>query len=620
MNADAQPLLSIFENKIRLEVPLFQRPYVWSREQQWEPLWEDISRQFIEYLQGRRDGPVHFFGAMVMDQKQTPIKYVPKRQIVDGQQRLTTIQIFLAAFRDFCRLQGCDAIADECDKYTRNTGMMADPMTEQFKVWPTQADRPVFRDVMTLGSLEAIEQKYPLIKKKYSNKYEPRPRMVDAYSFVADHLKTFFVGTPSDQAFQGDRPLCDRLDECLQAFTLSIYVVVIDLDHGDDAQVIFETLNARGEPLLPADLLRNFIFLRAARAGENTDALYTEFWRPFDDDFWRHEVRQGRLLRPRSDLFMQHFLSSRRLADIPVKHLYVEYKYWIEKVQPFKTVPDELRALASQRNVFRRFLESKTGDPLAPLARVLDIFDLGTAYPLLLAFAETAPSDQQWNSLSRIMESFIVRRSVCGWTTQAYNRVFLGAMKQSSTSLTVESIEAYLRAGKGESVEWPSDSAFHERWMNIHAYKLLSNSRIVHILKRISDRMINANSEDVVVHSPLTVEHIMPQSWVDNWLLADGTRGATREERDGLPASDPRREQSDRRDAILQTFGNLTLVTQPLNSILSNGPWLTKRPHLTASLLPLNQPLLAENEWSEVQILERGEMLFRHALQLWARN
>ena len=72
VKADALPLLDLFEKKMRLEVPLFQRQYVWTLEQQWEPLWEDVSREFAEFIEGLSDGPVHFLGAMVMDQKQTP--------------------------------------------------------------------------------------------------------------------------------------------------------------------------------------------------------------------------------------------------------------------------------------------------------------------------------------------------------------------------------------------------------------------------------------------------------------------------------------------------------------------------------------------------------------------
>ena len=78
MNADPIPLLDLFEKKMRLEVPLFQRQYVWTLEQQWEPLWEDVSRKFAEWIEGRSDGPVHFLGAMVLDQKETPATHVEK--------------------------------------------------------------------------------------------------------------------------------------------------------------------------------------------------------------------------------------------------------------------------------------------------------------------------------------------------------------------------------------------------------------------------------------------------------------------------------------------------------------------------------------------------------------
>src|SRR5687768_1462616 len=165
MKANAVPLLAIFEKKVRLEVPLFQRQYVWSREQQWEPLWEDIVRKFAEYLEGRKDAPVHFLGAMVLDQKQTPLTHVEKRQVIDGQQRLTTLQLFLAAFRDFCREHGCEDLAKECDSYTLNKGMMAEPDVDRFKVWPTQLDRAQFSDVITAGSRAALEQRHPLVRR-----------------------------------------------------------------------------------------------------------------------------------------------------------------------------------------------------------------------------------------------------------------------------------------------------------------------------------------------------------------------------------------------------------------------------------------------------------------------
>ena len=356
MRADAVPLLALFEKKMRLEVPLFQRQYVWNREVHWEPLWEDISRKFREFLEGRKNAPVYFLGAMVLDQKQTPATHVEKRQVIDGQQRLTTLQIFLAALRDFCREHDCDELAKEFDAYTTNRGLMANPDVDKFKVWPTQFDRSQFIDVVGLGSRAAIEGKHPLVKRKYARMPEPRPRMVEAYIFFSDEIREFFLGTDQEPPVAADQPLSGRIDEAFQALKNAIQIVAIDLETGDDAQVIFETLNARGEPLLPADLLRNYIFLRAARTEEPQEELYEKYWRSFDEDFWREEVRQGRLIRPRSDLFMQHFLTSRQMVDIPIKHLFVEYRFWIERARPFESVAAELAVLAEQRQDFRRLV------------------------------------------------------------------------------------------------------------------------------------------------------------------------------------------------------------------------------------------------------------------------
>ncbi|MDQ2873462.1 MAG: DUF262 domain-containing protein [Actinomycetota bacterium] len=87
-------------------------------------------------------------------------------------------------------------------------------------------------------------------------------------------------------------------------------VVSITLDADDNAQVIFETLNARGTPLLALDLVKNAVFHEAARQGRDTDALYEQVWRPqLDDDYWRQLRRQGRLNRPIAELFLMNWLT-----------------------------------------------------------------------------------------------------------------------------------------------------------------------------------------------------------------------------------------------------------------------------------------------------------------------
>lgn len=621
MQADAVSLLKIFETKMRLEVPLFQRQYVWEQEKHWLPLWEDLARKFHEYLDGRLDAPVHFLGAIVLDQKQTPTTHVEKRQIIDGQQRLSTFQIFLAALRDLARAHGALEVADELESFTRNKGLMSNPDVEKYKVWPSQVDRPFFMDVISAGSRTELEARHPPVRRKYVRRPDPRPRMVEAYLYFYDCLTDFFLGTESDAPLHAQLPLAARLEQCLQALRNGLQVVVIDLENADDPQVIFETLNARGEPLLPADLLRNYIFLRAARREEGQEELYARYWQQFDDAFWRKEIKQGRLVRPRSDLFLQHYLASRVLADIPVKNLFVEYKFWIERAKPFETVESELAALARQGQHFRRILAAKPDDPLHPLVTFLDAFDMRTAYPFLLTLLDLDTSPDAWRAISQHLESYLLRRAVCGLTSQNLNRVFINVTRAARRGKTTpDNVAQELLALTGDSVLWPTDAHFRDAWMTRHIYQLLQNPRVVHILKRLNTTWLGPKGEDVSIHSPLTVEHIMPQNWHEHWPLADGSPGLTHAELETRPDEDPLVIATRHRNQLVQTLGNLTIITTPLNSSISNDPWSVKRPQLLEnSLLPINHHLRDYADWDETTIAARGAALFERACQLWPR-
>lgn len=622
MKANAVPLLQLFEKKMRLEVPLFQRQYVWSEDLQWQPLWEDISRKVIEFIEGRLDAPVHFLGAIVLDQKQTPITHVERRMVIDGQQRLTTLQIFLAAFRDFCRVQGAQALADECEGFTANKGMMPDPVVDKFKVWPTKLDREPFTAAVTAGSPEQLEAKYPLIYRKWARKPDPRPRIVDAYLFFSDQLSDFFLGTLEEPPLGSEHELAERLETCLQALRNALLVVSIDLEPGDDAQVIFETLNARGEPLLPADLLRNYIFLRAARKDESQEQLYSKYWEPFDVEFWRESVSQGRINRPRSDLFMQHYLASQQAIDIPIKHLYAEYRHWIEKTRPFESVESELVVLVAYRDHFKDLLEVRPERPYTRIAGALAAFDIGTAYPLMLRLLSSDCANSELSQICLFLESYLIRRAVCGLTNKNLNRVFLTLVRNlQNISTSQEVVLDYLRNLRGESAEWPSDAAFSEAWLNGDMYHRLNNVRLGYILRNLSDTFLTSKTESIAIESALTIEHIMPQGWTGAWPLMSGERGLTSDELWDVDEEDARVIETRRRNGAIQTIGNLTILTQGLNSAVSNSAWNVKQPELLKhSLLPINLSLAGHNVWDENAILARGKSLFQKALIVWPRS
>ncbi|AZG79021.1 DUF262 domain-containing protein [Methylocystis rosea] len=620
MDVHKSSLLAVFDAKQRLEVPLFQRQYVWG-EDKWLPLWEDIERKFTEALEGRKDAPNHFLGAMVLDQKQTPTGHVVLRQVIDGQQRLTTLQIFLSAYRDLCREQECEKLAEECDKFLFNTGMMADEAVDCFKVWPTQLDRPQFIDVIASRSRAELLKHHPLRRRPYARKPDPRPRMVEAYLFFFDALKEFFLGEDGEPPLAADFPLSSRIDECFQTLRNALMVVVIDLQKDDDPQVIFETLNARGEPLLPADLLRNYIFFRASREGMNVEDAYKKYWASFDDEFWREEVKQGRLNRPRSDLFMQHFLACYQGQDIPIKHLYLEYRHWIETAKPFPNVAAELDALSRHGGYFRRIIVPEKGDVIYDLCTFLDAFDIRTTYPLLLALMGTDLPDTEWQDISRTLESYLLRRAVCNLGTKNYNRIFLALTRNlRKDGFSAAKLRELLMAQTGESGVWPDNTAFREAWLHKPLYGPLNNPKLVHLFSRLNQTFMSSKSEAIEFQTTLSVEHIMPQNWVTNWPLLDGSKGMDLFELYEADEQDPRAAATRKRETLIHTLGNFTILSTGLNAAQSNLGWSEKRPALMAhSLLPINQSLAETPEWSEQEVITRGEQLVARALQIWQR-
>jgi uncharacterized protein with ParB-like and HNH nuclease domain len=253
-------------------VPLFQRAYVWT-EEEWEALWENIEDQAHESLDAMRAQRLvetsHFLGAIVVNVAKVVAKGLSRSEIIDGQQRLTTLQVFLAALRDCARERDGD-LADKVDRLTRNPGNRLQ-LGERFKVWPTKADRDSFVQVMSAEQRESLVQLYA---------HTGMPRIGQAYMFFSDRIARFVAGCQDSDPPPEPRPVdaqVEHLEALHHALQTALQFVVIELEERDDPQVIFETLNHLGQPLLPSDLIRNFIFLEAANAGSDIDRLYTDY-------------------------------------------------------------------------------------------------------------------------------------------------------------------------------------------------------------------------------------------------------------------------------------------------------------------------------------------------------
>ena len=278
-----------------------------------------------------------------------------------------------------------------------------------------------------------------------------------------------------------------------------------------------------------------------------------------------------------------------------------------------------MRTLARQGDDFRRLVVPKKGDVVYSIAFLLSSFDVNTAMPLLLHLLDAGIDESAWRMIARDLESYVLRRAVCGLSTKNYNRVFLTLTRTlRRDGANAEAVAAYLRNLKGESTEWPSDDEFRLAWLTRNVYQNLQQPRVVYVLRRLSDALLDAKAESITVDGALSIEHLIPQGWVATWALKDGTSGMTWKELVDSTVEDPRADATRRRNALLHTIGNLTIVSKPLNSALSNGPWEKKRPELLKhSLLPINQDLHAAVEWGEEEVVQRGLRLFEMACQLW---
>ncbi len=234
MKAQGRSIIHLFDGKRRYLVPLFQRQYVWNQTNQWEPLWEDINRM-IERRETNGKGSPHFLGALVLDQARTYGNQVPSHVIIDGQQRMTTFQIVLSALRDIARVLNVIRYADELQRYIINTGIMEIPDEECFKVWPTRVDQGAFKAIMLSDFSATISS-----------------NLLSAYRFFYQTIKKYIDGSQDEDTER-------KIERLFQVLRDDLEIVSIELEGDDDPQVIFETLNARGEPLLPSDLMRNFI-------------------------------------------------------------------------------------------------------------------------------------------------------------------------------------------------------------------------------------------------------------------------------------------------------------------------------------------------------------------------
>ena len=567
MDAGKRTINDIFNGNRVLEIPFFQRSYVWGIPQ-WERLLEDMKAI-------SSSNKPYFLGSVILKQQETTTgsRIGDKRTVIDGQQRLTTLNIF---FKVLCLKTNENFTFDRSFKLRDNSNALLH----------NHNDIQAFDEILALTELKDLEGE--------SN-------ITQAYNYFKDNL------VPNEL----------NLDSILS----NVLFVGIDLSQEEDEQQIFDTINSLGVKLTTAELLKNYFF--------NRDDIekYNKYWKEvFEKDeetknYWDREITAGRLRRTFIDLFFFAYLQIKiqepefkvkaedKDAYVKVEHLFESYKNFIKNYfnnnkEAFLSEIKEYALLFKKNFNYEILGEDLTQDfGIDRINTIIFGLDTTTLIPYTLYILRNISDEITKNELFGIIETYIMRRMITHSNTKNYNQLFTDKLINNRVLSKQEFLD-YVEKREDKVNFLPTDEEL-EKGFNT---SILINKQAAGILYLIESKIRNEKDSTALLGiNKYSLEHLMPKKWRNNW--------------DKLSS----KESEINRDRKLLTLGNLTIITQSLNSSIRDSKWEDKLKgknkkggliEYSVGLKTISQ-CLKYPEWNEKTIEERALFLYEKAKQIW---
>lgn len=560
MKASETEFLQFLQNARQLAVPVYQRPYSWNKNQ-WEQLWDDIVSA------GDPGATDHFVGCVVHMEHPGVMVAKPPADVIDGQQRLTTLTLLLCAVAR--RLSGDSALearlgiteAALYDWYLRHNHAVGGP---QPKLLLGNGDKDVLRRIVFSESLAGTD---------------PKSAVTKCFDYFVKKTKRL-----------GDDELMDMWSGLSK---LAIVDVALEADK-DDPQRIFEGLNSTGLGLYLSDLVRNAVLMNLDYSVQRK--LYHECWHPMET---RLHGRKD------FDRFIEVYLTMRRHKK-PPRRAYESFKGLLEDDVKDGGSPERLscdmkkhsehyRAMVHGEDVGDTDTQPCLRTALADL-RAVNNKSVDWVYSLMLElfndWCDNRLDDEDFVEIIRLLESYMVRRLICGYRAQQNDHTFAGLLGKDSDenafdkSRYVDEVHNRLKALSDKTV-FPSDEDFREALTQVDLYTK-HKAICRHVLARIEQS--DGDKERLKIDE-LQVEHVMPQTLSDEWREQLG-------------------DDTDRHKQWVHRLGNLTLTGY--NPEMSNKPFPEKRNMpggYKASRLRMNQAIAEHDSWGPEEIEARGRVL-----------
>lgn len=542
----------------RYVIPVYQRKYDWKYEN-CRQLYDDLKKIII----GGRNS--HFFGSIVsaVVPNGSKIEY----HIIDGQQRLTTITLLLLAIRNLIAQGKVKTDEEKLDEQINQRFLISPWVSEDDKI----KLRPVKGDREALIKLFGDEEDYDLGSNLTIN-----------YQHFYDMLKKEEV------------PIADLYEAIGK-----LEIISITLDQGDNAQLIFESLNSTGLALTEGDKIRNYVLM--GLPAQDQVKYYDKYWAKIEK-CTANDVSG----------FVRDYLSIKQQFTPAVSNVYRTFKDYAEFVS--LPINELLTDLLRYARFFEKLLTCKSGlneqvldDCLYRLKRLEIVVTRPFLMEVLKLHQDDKLTDADLLRIFLITENYLFRRNICEVPTNALNKIFLNLNKEiisyDNTADDYVSKFIYALLSKKESGRFPDDEEFGLALSEKQVYKMRGKYK-AYLFERF-ENYGTIETKDVYTHldnSVYTIEHIMPQHLTPAWNESLGVNAAEIHE------------------TWLHRLANLTLTGY--NPKLSNKTFVEKRDEkeggYKASGLKMNQKIATKETWGLAELEERSKEIVELAMEIWA--
>ena len=498
-----------------LEIPYFQRSYVWDEEN-----WKRFLEDFREICIAKKE---YFMGTYIMKQKPTPsgTRYGDVRAVIDGQQRFTTLILFFLV------------LANKNNKYEKDFESIFINRQNEIILSHNHSDKPIF-DLLTKNQELTDSQ-----KEEYKNN-----NVYQAYLYFQKNIK------PEDFDI-------DTLLRC-------VYFIPIDLESNDDEQQIFDTINSLGVRLTTAELLKNTLY------SNNEIELFKETWEKCfekdqgEKDFW-DTIVGSREKHSNLDTFLYAYINIYDDKDIRYKSLFNSYKNYLGSTLNNSTMKEGfIKDLISYAEIYRKYIRPDIQrvvltDFKNSINRLNIVFfglDTTTLLPYCLYVLKNAKPEEA-DKIFGYLGTYIIRRMLCHDWTKNYNKKFKTML--TNKIVTFDALYKNIMDSANNEDRLPTDLDLQKLINYDHTN---AQTRGILYLLETGLRQPGKESTSVLPLDSYDLEHIMPKDWKQYWALEPS-----------LDTPDNR----DNRIYHIGLIGNKTLLAKGLNKSIKNREYSTKK-------------------------------------------